>query len=86
MLSLSNYEKEFYHNEGEKKEERKSNVNCFRRFEANKISYLQCRVLDIIRSDAQKDPAIYPEALRARLLVNQVLIPFPHVSKPQMTY
>lgn len=70
---------------GEKKE-RKSSVSCFRRFEANQKSYLQCRVLDIIRSDAQKDPAVYPEALRARLLVNQVLIPFPHVSKPQMTY
>lgn len=39
---------------------------------ADVYSGIATRVLDIIRSDAQKDPAIYPEALRARLLVNQV--------------
>lgn len=31
-----------------------------------------CRVLDIMKEDAQKDPVKYPEALHARLLVNQV--------------
>lgn len=31
-----------------------------------------CRVLDIMKEDAQKDPAVYPEALHARRLINQV--------------
>lgn len=33
-----------------------------------------CRVLDIMRRDAEKDPASNPNALHARLLINQVLI------------
>lgn len=31
-----------------------------------------CRVLDIMKEDAQKDPAVHPEALHARRLINQV--------------
>lgn len=30
------------------------------------------RVLDIMKEDAQKDPAVHPEALHARRLINQV--------------
>lgn len=30
------------------------------------------RVLNIMQSDAQKDPEVFPDALRARVLVNQV--------------
>ncbi|XVF20882.1 hypothetical protein REPUB_Repub12eG0041700 [Reevesia pubescens] len=30
------------------------------------------RVLDIMRRDAQKDPTVFPDALRAKVLVNQV--------------
>lgn len=33
---------------------------------------MECRVLDIMRRDAQKDPATEPEALYAGLLINQV--------------
>ena len=32
-----------------------------------------CRVSNIMQRDAQKDPAIFPDALHARTLVNQVL-------------
>lgn len=32
----------------------------------------RCRVLAIMQSDAQKDPEVFPDALRARVLVNQV--------------
>ena len=37
------------------------------------MSFLQCRVLEIMREDAQKDPTIFPDALHARILINQVL-------------
>lgn len=33
-----------------------------------------CRVLDIMRTDAEKDPASNPNALHARLLINEVSI------------
>ena len=33
---------------------------------------MRYRVLDIMRRDADKDPEIYPDALRARKLINQV--------------
>lgn len=36
------------------------------------IVILCCRVLNIMNSDAQKDPEVFPDALRARVLVNQV--------------
>ncbi|XP_057436210.1 DNA-directed RNA polymerase 2, chloroplastic/mitochondrial [Lotus japonicus] len=39
---------------------------------ADVYSGIAARVLDIMRSDAQKDPAIFPDALHARTLVNQV--------------
>ncbi|KAJ4978990.1 hypothetical protein NE237_009770 [Protea cynaroides] len=39
---------------------------------ADVYSGIAARVLDIMRSDAQKDPASDPNALRARLLINQV--------------
>ncbi|XP_010929072.1 DNA-directed RNA polymerase 2B, chloroplastic/mitochondrial [Elaeis guineensis] len=39
---------------------------------ADVYSEIAARVLEIMRRDAQKDPAIDPNALRARLLVNQV--------------
>ncbi|KAL1563208.1 DNA-directed RNA polymerase 2, chloroplastic/mitochondrial [Salvia divinorum] len=39
---------------------------------ADVYSGIASRVLDIMKEDAQKDPAEYPEALHARLLVNQV--------------
>ncbi|KAL3844564.1 hypothetical protein ACJIZ3_001967 [Penstemon smallii] len=39
---------------------------------ADVYSGIASRVLDIMRSDAQKDPAVFPDALRARLLINQV--------------
>lgn len=32
-----------------------------------------CRVLEIMRIDAQRDPATFPDALRAKTLVDQVL-------------
>lgn len=38
-----------------------------------KVSFLLCRVLEIMRRDAQKDPNIFPDALHARMLINQVL-------------
>ena len=34
--------------------------------------HYKCRVLDIMRNDAQKDPATDSNVLRARLLVDQV--------------
>ncbi|KAL5739458.1 hypothetical protein ACOSQ2_028638 [Xanthoceras sorbifolium] len=39
---------------------------------ADVYSGIAARVLDIMRRDAQKDPAIYPDALRAKMLINQV--------------
>ncbi|KAF5936750.1 hypothetical protein HYC85_024256 [Camellia sinensis] len=36
------------------------------------MPYLPRRVLDIMRKDAQKDPEVFPDALCARLLINQV--------------
>ncbi|KAG6420986.1 hypothetical protein SASPL_117532 [Salvia splendens] len=39
---------------------------------ADVYSGIASRVLDIMKEDAQKDPVKYPEALHARLLVNQV--------------
>ncbi|KAA8547865.1 hypothetical protein F0562_004294 [Nyssa sinensis] len=39
---------------------------------ADVYSGIAARVLDIMRRDAQKDPALFPEALRARVLINQV--------------
>ncbi|KAK3212300.1 hypothetical protein Dsin_017006 [Dipteronia sinensis] len=39
---------------------------------ADVYSGIAARVLDIMRKDAQKDPAIYPDALRAKMLINQV--------------
>lgn len=38
----------------------------------DKRLYLLCRVVDIMRRDAEKDPAIYPDALRAKQLISQV--------------
>ncbi|KAI7987323.1 hypothetical protein LOK49_LG13G02805 [Camellia lanceoleosa] len=35
-------------------------------------SEIAARVLDIMRKDAQKDPEVFPDALRARLLISQV--------------
>ncbi|XP_022844750.1 DNA-directed RNA polymerase 2B, chloroplastic/mitochondrial-like isoform X4 [Olea europaea var. sylvestris] len=35
-------------------------------------SGIAARVLEIMKSDAQKDPAVFPDALRARALVSQV--------------
>ncbi|KAK9277423.1 hypothetical protein L1049_006966 [Liquidambar formosana] len=39
---------------------------------ADVYSGIAARVLDIMRRDAEKDPTIEPNALRARLLINQV--------------
>ncbi|KAG2238777.1 hypothetical protein Bca52824_091948 [Brassica carinata] len=39
---------------------------------ADVYSEIATRVLDIMRRDADKDPEIYPDALRARKLINQV--------------
>ncbi|KAL3525808.1 hypothetical protein ACH5RR_014180 [Cinchona calisaya] len=39
---------------------------------ADVYSGIAARVLDIMKRDAQKDPAVYPDALRARVLINQV--------------
>ncbi|KAL6961101.1 DNA-directed RNA polymerase 2, chloroplastic/mitochondrial, variant 2 [Sarracenia purpurea var. burkii] len=39
---------------------------------ADVYSGIAARVLDIMRKDAQKDPAVFPDALRARILINQV--------------
>ncbi|XAR65326.1 DNA-directed RNA polymerase [Bertholletia excelsa] len=39
---------------------------------ADVYSGIAARVLDIMQRDAQKDPAVEPNALRARLLINQV--------------
>lgn len=39
---------------------------------ADVYSGIASRVLDIMQSDAQKDPATYPYALSARILINQV--------------
>uniref|UniRef100_A0A5B6YI81 DNA-directed RNA polymerase n=1 Tax=Davidia involucrata TaxID=16924 RepID=A0A5B6YI81_DAVIN len=39
---------------------------------ADVYSGIAARVLDIMRRDAQKDPAVFPDALRARVLINQV--------------
>ncbi|XP_052198102.1 DNA-directed RNA polymerase 2B, chloroplastic/mitochondrial-like isoform X2 [Diospyros lotus] len=39
---------------------------------ADVYSGIAARVLDIVRKDAQKDPAIFPNALHAKILVNQV--------------
>ncbi|GMP48743.1 hypothetical protein CsSME_00015997 [Camellia sinensis var. sinensis] len=36
------------------------------------MPYLPRKVLDIMRKDAQKDPEVFPDALCARLLINQV--------------
>lgn len=33
---------------------------------------LPCRVLEIMKSDALKDPAVFPDALHARALISQV--------------
>jgi len=34
-----------------------------------------CRVLEIMKIDAQKDPEIFSEAHHAKILVNQVIYP-----------
>ncbi|XP_028792476.1 DNA-directed RNA polymerase 2B, chloroplastic/mitochondrial isoform X2 [Neltuma alba] len=39
---------------------------------ADVYSGIAARVLDIIRRDAQKDPAVFPDALQAKTLINQV--------------
>lgn len=39
---------------------------------ADVYSGIAARVLDIMKRDAQKDPAVFPDALRARVLINQV--------------
>ncbi|XP_044480986.1 DNA-directed RNA polymerase 2, chloroplastic/mitochondrial-like [Mangifera indica] len=39
---------------------------------ADVYSGIAARVLDIVRRDAQKDPAIFPDALHAKILVSQV--------------
>ncbi|KAF7822354.1 DNA-directed RNA polymerase 2B, chloroplastic/mitochondrial-like isoform X1 [Senna tora] len=39
---------------------------------ADVYSGIAARVLDIIQRDAQKDPAVFPDALRAKALINQV--------------
>ncbi|KAL0461545.1 UNVERIFIED_CONTAM: DNA-directed RNA polymerase 2B, chloroplastic/mitochondrial [Sesamum latifolium] len=39
---------------------------------ADVYSGIAARVLKIMKEDAQKDPAVFPDALRARLLINQV--------------
>ncbi|PQM39425.1 DNA-directed RNA polymerase 2 chloroplastic/mitochondrial [Prunus yedoensis var. nudiflora] len=39
---------------------------------ADVYSGIAVRVLEIMRRDAQKDPVVFPEALRAKLLINQV--------------
>ncbi|XP_050380024.1 DNA-directed RNA polymerase 2, chloroplastic/mitochondrial [Argentina anserina] len=39
---------------------------------ADVYSGIAARVLDIMKTDAQKDPEVYPDALQARILVNQV--------------
>lgn len=39
---------------------------------ADVYSGIAARVLDIMRRDAQKDPAVFPDALRAKLLLSQV--------------
>ncbi|KAL6135464.1 hypothetical protein ACLB2K_067692 [Fragaria x ananassa] len=39
---------------------------------ADVYSGIAARVLNIMNSDAQKDPEVFPDALRARVLVNQV--------------
>ncbi|XAR51607.1 DNA-directed RNA polymerase [Bertholletia excelsa] len=39
---------------------------------ADVYSGIASRVLDIMKKDAQRDPAVFPDALRARLLINQV--------------
>ncbi|KAJ7971138.1 DNA-directed RNA polymerase [Quillaja saponaria] len=39
---------------------------------ADVYSGIAVRVLNIMQKDAQKDPAVFPDALRARFLVNQV--------------
>ncbi|GFP97934.1 DNA-directed RNA polymerase 2b chloroplastic/mitochondrial [Phtheirospermum japonicum] len=39
---------------------------------ADVYSGIASRVLDIMKEDAQKDPAVFPDALRARVLINQV--------------
>ncbi|CAH9092639.1 unnamed protein product [Cuscuta epithymum] len=39
---------------------------------ADVYSGIAARVLDIMKRDALEDPAVFPDALRARLLVNQV--------------
>ncbi|KAM1954398.1 hypothetical protein ACFX1T_023745 [Malus domestica] len=39
---------------------------------ADVYSGIAARVLEIMRRDAQKDPAVFPEALRAKVLVDQV--------------
>ncbi|KAG5527768.1 hypothetical protein RHGRI_028646 [Rhododendron griersonianum] len=41
---------------------------------ADVYSGIAARVLDIMRTDAQKDPAVFPDALRARILMNQVSV------------
>ncbi|XP_075474068.1 DNA-directed RNA polymerase 2B, chloroplastic/mitochondrial-like isoform X1 [Primulina tabacum] len=39
---------------------------------ADVYSGIAARVLDIMKKDAQKDPTIFPDSLRAKLLINQV--------------
>ncbi|KAM6549324.1 hypothetical protein CsatB_021000 [Cannabis sativa] len=39
---------------------------------ADVYSGIAARVIEIMRRDAQMDPAIYPDALRAKVLINQV--------------
>lgn len=38
--------------------------------------HMRCRVLDIMRRDADRDPEAFPDALRARKLLNQVRLKF----------
>ncbi|KAK4279980.1 hypothetical protein QN277_011668 [Acacia crassicarpa] len=39
---------------------------------ADVYSGIAARVLDIIRRDAQKDPSVFPDALQAKTLINQI--------------
>lgn len=37
------------------------------------MTNFDCRVLEIMKRDAKRDPADFPDAMRAKVLINQVL-------------
>lgn len=45
------------------------------------MDLLCSRVMEIMRMDAQKDPSVEPDAARARLIVDQVLLFCQHLFK-----